>query len=656
MKNLSLFLLSLCASFSLSAQCTLTGLNSFYCSSDTGSQLSASCTGGSPTISGPGVNGLGYFNPANAGTDSVAITVIGGDLYSISQSGNFLPQSTTGDTLVSLSDDAVSSELPIGFDFNFFENNYDEFYISSNGFIGFANGMPNGCCSGQSLPNSGMPNNIIAFAWEDLNPAYGGTIGYRTIGTSPNKQLLVTFSSIQHYGGGYPVTAQVKLFEGCGLIEIHTTSMPSDGGSHTMGIENSNGSTAFPVSGRNASSWTISSDFVAFEPNCGDTFWTVVSDGPDLALTEDSLNVCFGDSNSTATVTATGVSPFSYEWSTGSTSSTAASLGGLVNVSVTVTDDDGCSSEGDLFIYSPQPIQAGFTSVNSSCANTDDGSITLSASGGVAPYSYLWSNGVTTAANAGISAGSYVVTITDANDCEIALTENLGFDNATPSVDLGADLQICPGQTKALIAPPGFALYEWSDGSTSNSLFINQPGTYSVTVTSTAGCIGSDEITVVEVLPDYVDLGPNVTDYAPITLDAGSQYTNYQWSTGSSNQTISVVFAGEYSVVVVDSNTCPSGDTINVKIIPVGIDERSSGELLVYPNPSKDLVQLSYNGVATDVVVSLFDSHGSLVYRSVHDFKVGELELLDLSTLARGAYSLKLEGETLVKEKAIILQ
>ena len=87
MKNLTASIAAICAVFSLSAQCTLTGLNSFYCSSDTGSQLTASCTGGTATITGPGVNGSGYFNPANAGTDSVPIVVIGGDLYTIIQQG-----------------------------------------------------------------------------------------------------------------------------------------------------------------------------------------------------------------------------------------------------------------------------------------------------------------------------------------------------------------------------------------------------------------------------------------------------------------------------------------------------------------------------------------------------------------------------------------
>lgn len=656
MKKIIILLAAICAGNAIVAQCTLSGLNSFYCSSDTGSQLSATCTGGTATITGPGVNGSAYFNPANAGTDSVPIVVIGGDLYTIIQQGTFSPESTSGDTTISLSDDAVSSALPIGFDFNFFGSSYDEFYISSNGFIGFSSGMGSGCCSGQSIPNTSTPNNVVAFAWEDLYPPGGGTIGYKTVGTSPNKRCLITFTGIPHYCcSSYPVTAQIKLFEGCGRIEIHTTSMPSDGGTHTMGIENSNGSSAFAVSGRNASNWSASNDYVAFEPNCGDTFWTVVSDGPDLSLTEDSLNLCFGDSNSTATVVATGSSPFSYSWSNGSTTTSAANLGGLMTVTVTVTDDDGCFAEDDIFIYSPQPIQGGFTTTNSTCANTEDGSLVLSASGGVMPYSYSWSNGVTTAANNGISAGTYVVTITDGNGCELALTQTLGFDNATPSVDLGDDQQICPGQTKALIAPPGFSSYEWSDGSTSNSLFITDPGSYSVTVTSSEGCIGTDEITITEVLPDYVDLGPNVTDFAPISLDAGAQYTNYQWSTGANTQTISVVFAGDYSVTVVDTNTCPSSDTIKVKIIPVGIDEATESELVVFPNPAKDFIQLSYGGNANDVLVTLYDAQGRIVYQATHDFKSGEIELLDLSTIPRGHYQLKFEGQSLNSEKGIIL-
>ena len=185
------------------------------------------------------------------------------DDYVINQSGMFSPLPGSG-TFVQLSDDDVSSALPIGFDFNFFGNTYNTFYISSNGFITFNNDNDNGCCSGDELPNSSPPNNLIAFAWEDLDPPEGGNIQYFTTGPAPNRRLVVNFNDIQHFPNGFEVKTQVVLHELTNLIEIHTTDMPSNGDDHTMGIENSDGTIAYTVNGRNSESWSASDELVQF--------------------------------------------------------------------------------------------------------------------------------------------------------------------------------------------------------------------------------------------------------------------------------------------------------------------------------------------------------------------------------------------------------
>lgn len=178
-------------------------------------------------------------------------------------------------TSVTLSDDQVSGAIPIGFSFNFYGSAYTNAYISSNGFLSFDASAPNGCCSGQVIPDATAPNNLIAFAWEDLNPSLGGTIRYFTTGSAPNRIFVVNFNAIQHHPGGNPVTAQVQLQEGLGVIEIHTMNMPSDGGNHTMGIENATGFAATYVTGRLASNWSTGNEGIQFIPpnntadNCG---------------------------------------------------------------------------------------------------------------------------------------------------------------------------------------------------------------------------------------------------------------------------------------------------------------------------------------------------------------------------------------------------
>ena len=204
---------------------------------------------------------------------SAAVTTNSIDNYSVAQIA-YAPVSFTGMT-VALSDDHVSAAQPIGFTFGFYENYYSNFYISSNGFITFdpiasANNMQ-GCCSGQLIPNNNLPNNLIAGAWEDLNPSGGGTVQYTTLGIAPNRKLVVSFTGIPHSPSVDPVTFQIICYETSNSIEIHTTSMPGNPSGywwgHTEGIENSTGTLALSVPGRNNDhTWTATQDAYRYTP------------------------------------------------------------------------------------------------------------------------------------------------------------------------------------------------------------------------------------------------------------------------------------------------------------------------------------------------------------------------------------------------------
>lgn len=658
MKKLLPFLFAITLGQFAYAQCTLSGLGSFYCASDTNAYaLTASCTGGSPQISGPGVSG-GSFYPSQAGTGNVTISVLSGAVtYTVSQTGNFSPITMSSNaTSVTLGDDAVSGACNVGFTFRFFGTNYTQFYISSNGFISFTSSVGSGCCSGQSLPNSTDPNNVIAVAWEDLYPPAGGTIKYETIGTAPNRICLITYDAIQHYTSGNAITTQIKLFEnGCGTIEIHTTAMPSDGGQHTMGIENSNGTAAYTVSGRNASSWSITNDFVSFTPNCGNTFTTFVSGGPTLAVTNDTID-CFGDSTASISVSASGQNPFTYLWSN---AETTATISGLVQgtYSVTVTDNDGCANDAEGFVDSPDIIGAAVNSTDALCESSQDGTASVYPFGGVPPYTLAWSNGGTGNTSNTLGVGNYTVTVTDTIGCQSIMGVNIGFDNPDPIVNLGEDRTICPGQQIVLVAPSGYSSYAWNDLSSGTSLVVSQTGTYSLTATSAAGCFGADTIEVTQVLPDQVELGPAIQQgLAPIVLDAGPQYTSYLWNTGATTSSIGVTIAGEYRVVVIDTNSCVSRDTVKVRIWPVGIDEISENGLSVYPNPTTDFLVISSSDVNATLEIMLFDMQGRKVMDTTKLLSAGEETRIDLGKLSPGNYLLKLSSADFTEDRLITVQ
>jgi len=235
-------------------------------------------------------------------TGNVAIdaTSLQGETYLMDENINFSMENISGNT-VTLSDDQVSVDLPIGFSFTFFENTYGAFRISSNGFITFAPETDNGCCSGEVIPqnSSTEPQNIIALFWEDLRPPSGGTISYSTIGTAPNRILVVEFDAVQHYFNGFPTTGQIKLFESSNAIELHVDNQDA-GGNHTLGIQNLTGDIGFAPADKNGVAWTADDYAVRFSPS-------VDACGIANVMISDSMFSCVDLGSNSVTLTVTDV-------------------------------------------------------------------------------------------------------------------------------------------------------------------------------------------------------------------------------------------------------------------------------------------------------------------------------------------------------------
>ena len=239
-------------------------------------------------------------------------TIVPGDVvpnmpagYILDQTGTFAPSAAAG-TNVFLGDDAVSGALPVGFNFDFYGNTYTQFYLSSNGFLSFDPAVSQGCCQGGVIPTNDAVNNVIAFDWDDLYPPGGGSLLYQTIGTAPNRQLIVSIVNMPLFPNSTPdVTSQVVLYETSNIIEIHTTQVTSDGSNQTMGIENANGTDGLTVPGRNSALWTASNDYVAFIPVPA----SGVSDACGIASTSVDISTfdCSNVGPNTVTVTATDV-------------------------------------------------------------------------------------------------------------------------------------------------------------------------------------------------------------------------------------------------------------------------------------------------------------------------------------------------------------
>jgi len=198
----------------------------------------------------------------------------GGDVVPDNYQVNSIPfqnYTPSSDIPVTLTDDAYTAALPIGFTFNYFGNPFTQFYISSNGLIGFSSASLS-TYTPQVIPDPAVPNNLIALVWTDLNPSVGGTITYLTTGSAPNRKLVVCYNSVNRYGSANTVSGRIELSEGSDIIELFCEAISS--GTNTMGLENSDGSVGIAVSGRNKVVWDVSvPEGIQFVPYNSTMIW-----------------------------------------------------------------------------------------------------------------------------------------------------------------------------------------------------------------------------------------------------------------------------------------------------------------------------------------------------------------------------------------------
>ena len=162
-------------------------------------------------------------------------------------SQTYSPQSTAG-TSVSLGDDSNVGPFNIGFNFEFYGQTFSQFRICTNGFITF--GSTSGRYSPGSFPNASAPNGVIAAYWTDLYPSSGYYMRYQTVGTAPNRQLIISAHLTYYSNRNAWVDYQIVLFEGTNKI---WTTITSQGwtSTATQGVENHTGTLAATPSGRN---------------------------------------------------------------------------------------------------------------------------------------------------------------------------------------------------------------------------------------------------------------------------------------------------------------------------------------------------------------------------------------------------------------------
>lgn len=356
---------------------------------------------------------------------------------------------------------------------------------------------------------------------------------------------------------------------GNGVVELTVT-----GGTPEYTFAWDNGATTEDLNGVGPGSYNV---LVTDENGCTTTASAIVTQHDTLGASSIDIQVsCNEETNGSIDLEPTGgLAPYLYDWSNGATTQDISGLS-AGTYSVTFADQNGCLFTYETTISEPDLLVPTCTSEDALCNGDANGSVSVSVAGGTAPFSYAWSNGSTDALQSGLSAGTYVVTVTDANGCTATCNVTVGEPNIlTAVVDVQDETLVNGCNGSATANPTGGTppySYEWSNGETTQTITDLCAGTYTVIVTDANEC----EFTTSNIVnPPSCDLDVDMssTDVncndgedgtataTPITVQNNTPFT-YAWNNSGTTQTINGISAGPYSVVVTDSIGCEASGSV----------------------------------------------------------------------------------------------
>lgn len=367
----------------------------------------------------------------------------------------------------------------------------------------------------------------------------------------------------------------------CGAANGQITVVPQGNLAPPYQYQWNIGATGNPLSGVIAGNYSVT---VTSGVGCIATGSATISQPTNLLVSITGSNlVCGNDNNGSLTATPTyGTPPYNYMWNNGGNTQTLQNLpAGFYTV--TVTSSQGCSGTKTHTIDGNPVIGLQLQVDHVKCYGLSTGKITAMATGGTAPFSYLWSNGGTGSSIENIPAGNYSVTVTDVKGC--TKVEFATIEEPTPmTLILTASPGSCGSDGSMVGNITGGVQpyqYHWNTGQTDQALYNLPPGDYSLTVTDGNGCTKVETANI----PSYpaVNLSVNTTNTtcngttdgtATALATGGTPPFSYSWNTGSNQSHLDNLVPGLYAVTVTDAVGCSNtgsstvviGSSLNVTI------------------------------------------------------------------------------------------
>jgi gliding motility-associated-like protein len=311
-----------------------------------------------------------------------------------------------------------------------------------------------------------------------------------------------------------------------------------------------------------------------------------------IAFNEPLCNA--GSDGNIDLIVSGGTLAYGFSWSNSATTEDLAGIG-AANYIVTVTDGNGCIEMDSANLSEPAAISTSIVSIDNSCEGDSTGSLDLTVLGATPPYTFLWSDGSLTEDLINVEAGSYSVTITDANGCTGTENGNISEPTAVTGSIIGSDV-LCFGDNNGsadlsvLGGTPPYT-FLWSNAETTEDINSLGGGTYQVVVTDANGCVfveTTDIVEPAEIALDFSTTEPlcngDATGSVDMTVIGGNLPLTFNWSNSALTEDLTNVSAATYDVTVTDANLCTATGSIDLTeplamtLETIGIDINCIGD------------------------------------------------------------------------------
>jgi gliding motility-associated-like protein len=513
---------------------------------------------------------------AGAATGNIDLTVSGGvSSYQYSWSNNAVSQDlasiTAGNYTVTVSDAnsctvtaiaTVSQPSPITISFAlnnvtcYGGNNGSIITQTSGGNGGYVYNWSNGS-QNASATNLTAGNYTLS-----INDATNCATSLTILVTQPNPIVL----------------SQISTLVSCSNPNSGSIDLSVSGGAFPYTYAWSNAAATQDINNLPSGNYSVT---VTDRDNCTATLGPVSISQPNgISLTTTVTNaLCNGAANGAIDLSVSGgAGSYTYTWSNGAATQ---DINGLVagNYRVTVTDANSCIATTAVQVSQAAGVQVTLTKTDATCFGSANGAVTTTINGNTGNVVYNWSNGATSSGIANVAAGTYTVTVRDAQNCSSTSTAVVAQPPAIVVNETHTNVD-CNGNSTGAIQTnvsggTGSYSYLWSNAATSSSVSNLAANTYRLTVTDAASCSAS--IAVVVSQPAILSVTETHKPYAcankpgaiDVEVSGGTGPYNYNWTNAANTQDLNNLQSGNYRVTVSDARGCVANAAVTISELPV---------------------------------------------------------------------------------------